>query len=135
MDEAVPVCDCFESTVAPGCYLQLITANAFTKLVNAPGFAKAGFAMDVEKGKPDEEDHFCEGFKNEKQCGKKSGGACVWKEDGCVPNGGLGFIVPANEDVVGAKAMEQSNSGNGMTDLPLASTAMMLLSLYYALKW
>lgn len=53
MDEAVPVCDCFESTVAPGCYLQLITANAFTKLVNAPGFAKAGFAMDVDGGKPE----------------------------------------------------------------------------------
>ena len=116
-------------------YLTFITADDFTKLVNAPGFAKAGGASAVEKGKPDEEDNFCEGFKNEEQCGKKSGGACVWKEDGCVPNGGLGFIVPANEDVVGAKAMEQSNSGNGMTDLPLASTAMMLLSLYYALKW
>lgn len=40
-----------------------------------------------------------------------------------------------NEAVAGADVIEQSNSGNGMTDLPLASTAMMLLSLYYALKW
>ena len=128
LDEAA--CDCSESTSAPGCHFKSITANDFTKLVNAPGFA-----MDVDGGKPDDEDNFCEGFKNEKQCGKKSGGACVWKEDGgCVDN--VGFFLPlANEAVVGAKAMEQSNSGNGMTDLPLASTAMMLLSLYYALKW
>ena len=32
-------------------------------------------------------------------------------------------------------AIEQSNSGNGMIDMPLASAAMMLLPLYYALKW
>ena len=42
----------------------------------------------------------------------------------------------ANEAVVGAEAIgQQSNSGNGMTDMPLASAVMMLLSLYYALKW
>ena len=128
----IPLCDCYESGAAPGCHFQFITADDFTKLV--PGGASA-----VEKGKPDEEDNFCEGFQNEKQCGKKSAGACVWKEDECVPKGGLGMTVgipTANEAVVGADAVgQQSNSGNGMTDMPLASAVMMLLSLYYALKW
>ena len=63
----------------------------------------------------------------------------MWTEGGvCVGNGGLGAVwdpIQANEDVVGAEAIEQSNSGNGMADMPLASAAMMLLSLYYALKW
>ena len=55
-----------------------------------------------------------------------------------VVNGGLGVaIVPvaATEAVVGAEAIEQSNSGNGFDDMQMASAAMMLLSLYYALKW
>ena len=43
--------------------------------------------------------------------------------------------VAATEAVVGAGAVEQSNSGNGLDDMPLASAAMVLLSLYYALKW
>ena len=94
---------------------------------------------DVDGGKPDDEDNFCGGFNNKNKCYKKSDGACVWK-DGCVPNGGLlgGFydILRANEDMVGAEAIgQQSNSGNDMTDMPLASAAMMLLSLYYAFKW
>ena len=38
----IPLCDCYESGAAPGCHFQFITANDFTKLVNAPGFAKAG---------------------------------------------------------------------------------------------
>ena len=64
----------------------------------------------------------------------------MWTKGGvCVGNGGFGALRPIplanNEAVVGAKAIEQSNSGNGMTDMPLASAAMMLLSLYYALKW
>ena len=51
--------------------------------------------------------------------------------------GGLGSAanLKANEAVVGAEAIgQQSNSGNGMANMPLASAAMMLLSLYYALK-
>ena len=130
LGEAAPLCDCYESSAAPGCHFQFITANDFTKLV--PGGASA-----VEKGKPDEEENICEGFNNKNKCVKKSDGACVWKEDGCVPNGGLlGDNIQANEAVVGAEAIgQQSNSGNGMTDMPLASAAMVLLSLYYALKW
>ena len=119
----------------------LRTADDFTKLVNAPGAAKV-----IDGGKPDDEDNFCGGFKKEKQCDRNGGDACVWK-DGCVPNGGRGgaliigglgthSLLEANEAVVGAEAIgQQSDSGNGMTNMPLASAAMMLPSLYYALKW
>ena len=87
------------------------------------------------------QDDFCGGFKNAKQCEKKGGLGCFWGEDGCVVKGGFGTTPPlplaATEAVVGAGAgaIEQSNSGNGLDDMPLASAAMMLLSLYYALKW
>ena len=144
LGEPAPICGCFESDAAPGCYFQFITADDFTKFVDAPGFSKAD-----DGGKPEEEDDFCGGFKNEKQCEKKGGDGCLWGEDGCVVKGGLGIIpqvggvmivnpfnaVAATETVVGAGAVEQSNLGNGLDDMPLASAAMMLLSLYYALKW
>ena len=137
LGEPAPICGCFESDAAPGCYFQFITADDFTKFVDAPGFSKAD-----DGGKPEEEDDFCGGFKNEKQCEKKGGDGCLWGEDGCVVKGGLGgfrliTFFQATEAVVGAGAVEQSNSGNGLDDMPLASAAaaMMLLSLYYALKW
>jgi hypothetical protein len=129
-----PRCECRESGSYPGCYVTSITADDFTKLVNAPGAAKV-----IDGGKPDDKDNFCGGFKKEKQCDKKGGDACVWTEGGeCVEKGGFGAEYPytANEAVVGAEVIgQQSNSGNGMTDMPLASAAIMLLSLYYALKW
>ena len=133
LGEPAPNCGCFESDAAPGCYFQYITADDFTKFVDAPGFSKVD-----DGGKPEEEDDFCGGFKNAKQCEKKGGDGCFWGEDGCVVNGGFGILIPmvgATEAVVGAGAIEQSNSGNGLDDMPLASAAMMLLSLYYALKW
>jgi len=134
LGEPAPICGCFESDAAPGCYFQFITADDFTKFVDAPGFSKAD-----DGGKPEEEDDFCGGFKNAKQCEKKGGSGCFWGEDGCVVKGGLGGLpspgFAATETVVGAGAVEQSNSGNGNDDMPLASAAMVLLSLYYALKW
>ena len=66
--DTVPFCGCFESTDVPGCYFQFIPASGFTKLV--PVGASA-----VDKGKPDDEDNFCEG-KVEKKCR----GKCVWTE-------------------------------------------------------
>ena len=123
--DPAPICGCFASNAAPGCYFQLNTANDFTELVNAPGFG------------PDEEDDFCGSFKNAKQCEKKGGDGCLWGEDGCVVKGGLAIsgLASSHEAVVGAGSLEQSNSGNGLYDMPLASAAMMLLSLFYALKW
>ena len=59
LGEPAPICGCFESDAAPGCYFQFITADEFTKFVDAPGFSKAD-----DGGKPEEEDDFCGGFKN-----------------------------------------------------------------------
>ena len=61
---------------------------------------------------------------------------CCKRWTWCCLGGAIGAAgVYATEAVVGAGAVEQSNSGNGLDDMPLASAAMVLLSLYYALKW
>lgn len=105
------LCECNPSSSLPGCYFKFFTADEIDKIV-APSGGGGG------DNKPQ---NVCENITSEKKCGKKSGGKCVWVGTSCVDKneGGLGFpssnsLIMGSESIVGAEAIEQSNSGYAM---------------------
>ena len=71
------------------------------------------------------------GSLTKKNCQKKSSGVCAWMDGMCAPSPGMTNF-GANENVMGADAIEQSNSA---AEMPLACATMMFLSFYYAWIW
>lgn len=71
------------------------------------------------------------GSLTKKNCQKKSSGVCAWMDGMCAPSPGMKNF-GANENVMGADAIEQSNSA---AEMPLACATMMFLSFYYAWIW